>query len=236
VDFSYSASGQSTKAIILDKRVRISFLFVLLCGCTPPEYREVGKLLDQKTSTIGNYRLQMNLHEIKGYAEKEIWLWCQTNKTADLVLSQQVSGNQKKAAFTQIGWKRFLISPTMGTIIPDGFIEIDFHAVNDRVAYGGDWNAMVTFDSCETVSMASPDIHFGTRLNSERPGLEANSKSFFKRFTPSSDDSGGCFEVDSLYMKDQKASYRLCTRDKGKNWFESTNESLAIVRSMRIAF
>jgi hypothetical protein len=200
------------------RRSAVLLLLMLAAGCTPWGYMEVGKLLDQKTSTIGSYRLQMNLHEIKGYSEKEIWVWCQTDKTTDLILSHQVSGNQEKAAFTQTGWKRFLISSTISTTIPDSFSGIIFKAVNDRVAYGGDWNVMVTFDSCATVSMASPDIHFGTRLSSNRPDLEANAKSFFKRFTLSSDGSGGCFEVDSLYMKDQQTLYQLCTNDRGKTW------------------
>lgn len=210
------------------RRSAVLVLLMLAAGCAPPEYREAGKLLDQRTSTIGSYRLQMNLHEIKGYAEKEIWLWCQTNKTADLVLSQPVSANQKKASFTQIGWKRFLISSTMSTTIPDAFSGVIFKAVNDRVAYGGDWNVMVTFDSCATVSMASPDIHFGTRLSSNMPDLEANAKSFFKRFTLSSDGSGGCFEVDSLYMKDQQTLYQLCTNDCGKTWSVGNATSTAI--------
>lgn len=206
----------------------VLLLLALATGCTPPEYREVGKLLDQKTSTIGNYRLQMNLHEIKGYSEKEIWVWCQTDKTTGLILSHQMSGNQEKAAFTQIGWKRFLISSTISTTIPDTFSGFIFNAVNDSVAYGGDWNVMVTFDSCATVSMASPDIYFGTRLNSNRPGLDANAKSFFKRFTLSSDGAGGCFEVDSFYMKDQETLYQLCTNDRGKTWSVANATSTAI--------
>jgi hypothetical protein len=210
------------------RRSTLLLLLALATGCTPPEYREVGKLLDQKTSTIGNYRLQMNLHEIKGYSEKAIWLWCQTPKTADLLLSQQVSGNQKRAAFTQIGWMHFSTSTTMNATIPDDFAEKIFHAVDDRTAYGGNWNVLVTFDSCATVSMASPDIYFGTRLNSNRPGLDANAKSFFKRFTPATDGAGGCFEVDSLYMKDQETLYQLCTNDRGKTWSEANVTSKSI--------
>jgi hypothetical protein len=191
-----------------------------LIGCTPPEYREVGKLLDQKTSTIGSYRLQVNLHEIKGYVEKQIWLWCQTDKTVDLVLYAQLSGNQEKAAFTQTGWRHFLTSTTMSTTIPDGFAERFFHVVNDHIAFGGRWNALITFDSCATVSMVSPDIYFGPRLNDNRPGLEVSAKPFFKQFVPSGDGAGGCFEVDPLYIKDQKITHWLCTNDKGKTWSE----------------
>ena len=220
--------GQFSSLLPTYRRSTLLLLLALAAGCTPPEYREVGKLLDQKTSTVGSYRLQMNLHEIKGYSEKEIWVWCQTDKTTDLILSHQLSGNQKKAAFTQFGWKRFLISSTISTTIPDAFSGIIFKAVNDRVAYGGDWNAMVTFDSCANVSMASPDIYFGTRLNDKRPGLEANAKSFFKRFTPSGDASGGCFDVESLYMKDQETLHQLCTNDRGKTWSVANATSTAI--------
>lgn len=223
-----SALHQCSSLLRSFRRSILLLLLTLTTGCTPWGYQEVGKLLDQKTSTVGSYKIQMNLHEIKGYSQKEIWVWCQTDKTTDLIVSHQLSGNQKKAAFTQIGWKRFLISSTMSTTIPDAFSGIIFKAVNDRVAYGGDWNAMVTFDSCATVSMASPDIHFGTRLNSNRPGLEANAKSFFKRFTPSTDGSGGCFEVDSLYMKDQETLHQLCTIDRGKTWSVANATSKAI--------
>lgn len=209
-------------------RLTLLLLLTLANGCTPWEYREVGKLLDQKTSTVRSYKIQLNLHEIKGYSEKAIWLWCQTPKTADLLLSEQVSGNQKRAAFTRIGWMHFLTSTTMNTTIPDDFAEKTFHAVDDRAAYGGNWNVMITFDSCATVSMASPDFHFGARLNDKRPGLGSDAKPFFKRFTPSNDNSGGCFEVDSAYMKDQETLYQLCTLDRGKTWSATTATSKTV--------
>ena len=114
-------------------------LTVVLTGCTLWGITEIGKLHDQKTHLVGNYRVQLNLHEVKWAtrgtyhsvytrgATKELWVWCQTDKTAALNLSHQLGEYEKVAAFAKTGWKSLWVNSALLTAIPKDFIGILFH-------------------------------------------------------------------------------------------------------------
>ena len=218
-------------------KCRIYFLFALLTGCTPWGITEIGKLHDQKTYAIGSYRVQLNLHEVKGTtrgthhgaytrgSEKELWLWCQTDKTAELNLSYQLGEYEKEAAFTKTGWRRFWIDATQIKTIPAELVGILFHEVNTEIAFAGSGHSTITFDSCATDVTVNPNQYFRDRMSRTPPRKDLVRPPFFKKFTPTADNTGGCFDVEPLYLQDQSKLYQLCTTDKGKTWAEPVGAS-----------
>ena len=192
---------------------------------------KVGKLRDQKTYTVGNYRVQLNLHEARGMVggppnlhdsaipSKVLWLWCQTDKTVRLNLSHQLNEYQEAAAFTETGWQRFLTKGTHITNIPPELIGILFHAVNSEIAFVEGWYGIViTFDSCATKTTVMHGQYIFGPWSQTLPQGDLNRPSFFKKFTPTADNTGGCFDVEPLYLQDQSKLRQLCTTDKGKTW------------------
>ena len=212
------------------------FLLLVLSGCAPWGVTEIDGMLEQKNYTVGNYHIQLNLHKVKrfvpiGVAEKQLWLWCQTDKTANHILSHQLNEVQQAAAFAKTGWQVFGVNSTVLTTIPDNLISIMFHEVNSEIAFGGDWGSRITFDSCATTVIVFPTEHFKDRFSGHGPGLEPSARPFFKKFTPTADNTGGCFDVEPLYLQDQSKLRQLCTTDKGKTWAEPPDAAAPVEKS-----
>lgn len=191
----------------------------IVFGCTPWDIKELREVSDQKQLVIGKYRLQLNLHAIKGYEpEKMIFVWCQTSETSSLTLASQLGQYQEKAGFTTKGWQKFKTYPSNANYIDDSFVKAEFKVVNDNIAYMGPWNTIITFDACRNTVLISPNIFFSDWLNTTRPSFEVAGHSFFRNYKQAADGMGGCFEVNPWYIKKPDATFQLCTSDSGKSW------------------
>ena len=158
----------------------------------------------KKTDTVGNYRVQLNLHDrgdsrfftASVGSEKYLWIWCKTDKTEGFILSRQVGEYEKAAAFTKTGWSHLQTHRTNLTTIPAEFIKVQFHKVNSAIVFTGVWNSTITFDSCATTVHISPNEHFNDRFKGREPQFDSSAIPFFKQFIPTADNTGDYFDVN----------------------------------------
>jgi hypothetical protein len=194
-------------------------VWALLLGCAPMEYKEVGRLLDQKRAMVRNFQIQINLHEIKGYDERQLYVWCQTEKTVALQSTRRFADSQAKANIQGPGWSLVGYDTVGIDKIKDDYMAKYVNAVDDNILFMGIWNASLTLDGCASVVHVYSDVVFDKWLKSGeivRASSDRDARAFFRKFSNGVD--GGCLEVDPAYIRANHAGFRACTLNAGKTW------------------
>jgi hypothetical protein len=203
------------------KSVALILAFSVLNACTPWGYKEYDKPIAQHQVERDGYKFRYMLHKIKGYDEYRIFLWCQTGKTQNLDLKEQLSSMAQAAAFTQKGWKAFEGSPTATKAISSDYVLNQPVVLNERVLYVGSWGYYISFDSCATAQGFSSDLLFSKQVKNNEVTRGYNFVRvipFMQSFDLNVDESGGCFIVDPRHIKVPNTSFKVCTQDRGKTW------------------